>query len=205
MLHAGLTGSIAVGKSFVLGVFGELGCHTADADAIAREVVAPEREGWQLIRRHFGTNVFDDAGELNRAKLGAVVFADKAKRELLNSLLHPIIINRQQELMREWEMKDARGVSVIEAALIIEAGGQSRFDKLIVVQCREEVQIERLIRRNKLSAAEAEQRITSQMSQAEKLKHADFVIDSSDGFAAARAQTEKVFHQLKRLASNASA
>src|SRR5436190_3832445 len=102
MLKVGLTGSIAVGKSFVLGVLAELGCHVIDADAIAREVVEPGTKGLKSIHHAFGDAILSADGTLDRAKLGAVVFADEAQRTLLNSLLHPLIIAAQDDRIRKF-------------------------------------------------------------------------------------------------------
>ncbi|HMG76940.1 MAG TPA: dephospho-CoA kinase [Pyrinomonadaceae bacterium] len=199
MLKVGLTGSIAVGKSFVLGVLAQLGCRILDADATAREVVAPGTPGLNAVLGAFGSEILREDGALDRARLGAIVFSDEEKRRLLNSILHPFIITAQDDQIRRWETEDSRGIAVVDAALMIESGGYRRFDKLIVVHCRPEVQLERLISRDGLSPQEAERRIAAQMSQEEKIKHADFLIDTSEGFESARTQTEAVFRQLSVL------
>jgi dephospho-CoA kinase len=200
MLKVGLTGSIAVGKSYVLGVLAELGCKVLDADITAREVVAPGTPGLAAVVAEFGPEVLNQDGSLARSELGRIVFADQDKRERLNSILHPRIIAAQDVLMQEWEQRNPHGVAVIDAALMIESGGYLRFDKLIVVHCRPEVQLQRLISREGLSRAEAEQRIAAQMPQKEKKQYADFLIDTSDGFESARRQTESVFDQLRHMA-----
>lgn len=200
MLRVGLTGSIAVGKSYVSGVLSELGCRVVDADVVARRVVEPGAEGLRRIVEEFGEGVLRPDGTLDRARLGAVVFRDEAKRELLNSLLHPLIIAEQDELLRRWEQEEPRGVGVVDAALMIESGGHGRFDKLVVVHCRPEVQLERLVRRNGLSREEAAARITAQMPQEEKLRYADFKIDTSGSFEETRRQTEEVYAGLRELA-----
>ena len=199
MLKVGLTGSIAVGKSFVLGVLAELGCHVLDADATAREVVAPGTPGLKAVVDAFGDEILNSDGELDRAKLGAIVFADEAKRLQLNSLLHPFIISAQDEQMRQWEQEDSQGIAVVDAALMIESGGYRRFDKLVVVHCSPEVQLERLMTRDGLTRADAGQRIGAQMSQEEKKTCADFLIDTSEGFNSTRQQTESLFHKLSAL------
>ena len=199
MLRVGLTGSIAVGKSFVSDVLAELGCRRLDADQTARAVVAPGSPGLARVVEQFGADVLTSDGSLDRAKLGALVFADSDQRTLLNSILHPYIIAQQDEQLREWETADPNGIAVVDAALMIESGGYKRFDKLIVVHCRAEVQLERLMIRDGLSRSDAEQRIAAQMPQEEKLKFADYRIDTSDGFAAARGQTIEVFAKLNEL------
>lgn len=199
MLKVGLTGSIAVGKSFVLGVLAELGCHVIDADKIAREVVEPETEGLKLVREYFGEGVLKPDGTLDRAKLGTIIFDDEEKRTKLNSILHPLIIAAQNRLISEWEKKDPAGIVVIDAALMIESGGYRRLDKLIVVHCRPETQLQRLMTRNGLTRDEAERRIRSQMPQEEKKKYADFLIDTSGDFADTRAQGKAVYEQLQQI------
>ena len=202
MLRVGLTGSIAVGKSFVASVFTELGCHVLDADQTAREVVMPGTPGLKALVHEFGDEILNVDGTLDRKALGALVFADEEKRQRLNFLLHPFIIARQDEILNEWESEDPRGIGIVDAALMIESGGYKRFDKLIVVHCRPEVQLERLMLRDKLSHAEAQRRIDSQMPQEEKQKFADYLIDTSDGFDLTRQQTVKVHTALLRLAGN---
>lgn len=197
MLRVGLTGSIAVGKSFVAGVFAELGCHVLDADQTAREVVQPGSAGLQSVAKAFGDEILNADGTLNRQQMGALVFADEAKRLQLNQILHPFIIARQDEILREWEKEDPDGIGIVDAALMIESGGYRRFDKLIVVHCRPEVQLERLMLRNGLSREEAQWRIDAQMSQEEKQRFADYLIDTSDGFEPAKKRTIEVYEQLR--------
>jgi dephospho-CoA kinase len=199
MLRVGLTGSIAVGKSFVTSVFAELGCRVIDADLTAREVVRPGTPGLQAVAAAFGEEVLKPDGSMDRERVGAIIFGNNEKRQQLNAILHPYIIERQDEILNAWEQEDPGGIGIVDAALMIESGGYKRFDKLIVVHCRPEVQIERLMLRNKLTLAEAHERILSQMSQAEKQRFADFLIDTSDGFELTRTRTIEVFEKLKLL------
>ena len=200
MLRVGLTGSIGVGKTFVAGIFAELGCHVLDADDVAREVVAPGSEALKRVVEKFGAAILHSDGTLDRQKLGAIVFANPEKRLLLNSLLHPYIIAQQDQLLREWEAEDSNGIGIVDAALMIESGGSKRFNKLIVVHCRPEIQLSRLMTRNNLSREEAERRINSQMSQEEKKAFADYLIDTSEGFEATRKRTEEVYEELRNSA-----
>ena len=199
MLKVGLTGSIAVGKSFVCEVFRELGAFVLDADLTAREVVAPETKGWRLIIEHFGSNILLPNNELDRAKLGAIVFADEPKRQLLNSIVHPLVVETQNDWLRARETENPDGVAIIDAALMIESGGYNRFDKIIVVWCDSAIQLQRLMTRNNLSATEALKRIRAQMPQEEKKRYADFTIDTSGGFDTAREQAMRIYEQLKLL------
>ena len=199
MLRVGLTGSIGVGKTFVASVFVELGCHVLDADQTAREVVMPGTPGLKALTESFGEEILNPDGTLNRKQLGAVVFNDESQRQRLNHILHPFIMVRQDEIMNAWEAEDPDGIGIIDAALMIESGGYKRFDKLIVVHCRPEVQLERLMLRDKLSRDEALRRINSQMPQEEKQQFADYLIDTSDGFELTRARTVEIYQQLIRV------
>ena len=200
MLRVGLTGSIAVGKSFVSSVLAELGCHVLDADQTAREMVAPGSAGLGAVVEAFGAGVLGEDGALDRARLGAIVFADAAKRQLLNSILHPLIIAAQDEWMRARGREDPRGVAVVDAALMIETGSYRRFDKLIVVHCDEAVQLARLMRRDRLAREEAERRIAAQMPQRDKMRHADYLVDTSGTYDDTRAQVVKIYGELRELA-----
>lgn len=200
MLRVGLTGSIGVGKSFVASVFVELGCHVLDADQTAREVVMPGTTGLRALTEAFGEEILNADGTLDRKRLGTLIFADPSKRERLNYILHPFIIARQDEIMNAWEAEDPDGIGIVDAALMIESGGYKRFDKLIVVHCRPEVQLERLMLRDKLSRDEALRRINSQMPQDEKQKFADYLIDTSDGFDLTRDQVARVHQALIKVA-----
>lgn len=201
MLKVGLTGSIAVGKSFVLEVFRELGCNVLDADLAAREVVKPDMPGLNRIVDAFGDEILKPDGTLNRSKLGAIVFADDTKRQLLNSIVHPLVIEKQNEWISSLGETDPDGIAMVDAALMIESGGYKRFDRLIVVWCRPEIQLERLMLRDGLSADEAARRIAAQMSQDEKKSYADYLIDSSDGFERTREQATEIYCELSVLAT----
>jgi dephospho-CoA kinase len=194
VLKVGLTGSIAVGKSFVCEVLRELGAFVLDADQTARDVVAPGSKGLALIAEKFGHDVLTESGELDRARMGAIVFADETKRQLLNSIVHPLVFEAQDAWLAEKTRENERGVAVIDAALMIESCGYKRFTKLIVVWCEPQIMM-----RNNLSEAEAVKRIGAQLPQEEKKRYADFLIDTSGGFENTRRRTIEVFEQLKLL------
>ena len=197
MLKVGLTGSIAVGKTFVCGVFRELGCHVLDADVVARDVVEPGTPGLKRIVEEFGEDVLDGTGSLNRAKMARIVFEDDEKRLLLNSIVHPLVFEFQNRWLADREAEDPDGIAIVDAALMIESGGYKRFDQLIVVWCEPEIQLQRLIDRNRLPEPEARKRIASQMPQSEKKRYADHLIDTSNGFEDTRRQVEEVLEKLK--------
>ena len=201
MLKVGLTGSIAVGKSHVLSIFRELGCYTIDADQSAREVVTPNSEGLKSVVENFGPEVLKPEGSLDRQKLGALVFADEVKRRQLNSILHPLIIAAQDEKIRQIEESDPKGIVMIDAALMIESGGYRRMDKLIVVYCEPEIQLRRLMQRDRWSREIAEARIAAQMPQDEKKTFADLLINTSGDPGQTRAQVEEVYRELRAFAA----
>lgn len=197
MLKVGLTGSIAVGKSFVRNEFGALGCHILDADLTAREVVEPGTEGLRQIVEAFGASVLLPDGGLDRKKLGGIVFEDDAKREVLNQIVHPLVIARQDKWVKQCGLSDPNGIAIVDAALMIESGGYTRFDKLIVVWCKPAIQLNRLMLRDNLSLSEATKRIAAQMPQDEKKRFADLLIDTSAGFDDTRRQVKKVYDSLR--------
>jgi dephospho-CoA kinase len=200
MLKVGLTGGIAIGKSFVSKVFTELGCHVFDADKIARDVVASGTTGFQQVVAEFGSEILAEDGSINRTKLGQIVFGNESKRQRLNAILHPLIIAEQDRLLSEAEAKDPKGIAIIEATLMIETGSYKRLDKIIVVHCDREIQIERLMHRNNYSREEAESRLSAQMPNEEKIKFADIVIDTSGGKEQTRQKVIEAYEQLRALA-----
>ncbi|MGB7069739.1 MAG: dephospho-CoA kinase [Pyrinomonadaceae bacterium] len=197
MLKVGLTGSISVGKSFVCTVFRELGCRVLDADQTAREVVGQGTEGLKSVVNEFGQDILKKNGELDRAKLGALIFADGDKRRALNSIIHPLVIAEQDKWLNEVPSpQESVGISIVDAALMIESGAFKRFDKLIVVWCEYAIQLKRLMLRDSLSKDAAQERISAQMSQDEKKSFADYLIDTSNGFDDTRQRTLDTFREL---------
>ncbi len=197
MLKVGLTGGIATGKSYVLSVLSELGCDVLDADLTAREVVEPGQPAFHEIVAQFGREILAPDGRLDRVKLGAIVFNDAAQREKLNSIVHPKVYEAQAHWLAQVESRNPDAIAIIDAALLIETGSYRRFDKLIVVHCAPQVQLERLMARNHLSCEEATARISSQMPSVEKLKYADYSIDTTRGFEDTQRQVKFIFTQLK--------
>lgn len=200
MLKVGLTGSIAVGKTFVCDVFRELGCHVLDADKTARDVVKKGTPGLAKIVAEFGEEILTADGELDRPKMASIVFADEKSRLLLNSIVHPLVFESQNKWLADREAEDPNGIAIVDAALMIESGGYRRFDKLIVVWCEPDIQFERLMKRDELMEADARKRIASQMPQEEKKRYADLLIDTSGGFETTRVQCRQVHSKLLEFA-----
>jgi dephospho-CoA kinase len=177
----GLTGGIASGKSTVGKRLGERGAVIVDADVLAREVVEPGTAGLAEIERVFGPSVIADDGSLDRPALGAIIFADPARREQLNTITHPAIWNRAKELFDAATAADPEVVIVYDVPLLAEAVADRpmRFDLIVVVQADVETRIARMVELRGMSRAEAEGRVRAQANDADRLKLADVVIDSN--------------------------
>lgn len=202
MLKVGLTGGIASGKTFVVGLLRDFGCHVLDADATAHQVMEPGQPAHAEIVAHFGAEILDPAGRIDRPRLGAIVFADAAERAALNAIVHPRVYEAQARWLAEVAAGDPGGIAVIDAALMIETGSWRRFDRLVVVHCQPEIQLARLMERNGLTREAAGARIAAQLPVAEKLRYANFTIDTSAGFDDTRRQVELLYRQLRELAAS---
>src|SRR6185369_12802665 len=159
----------------------------------------PGREAYEDIVREFGNEVLALDGSVDRIKLGAIVFADQPRRQRLNEIVHPRVIEEQNRLLEDLQANRPDAIVVIDAALMIESGGYKRFDKLIVVYCDRETQIQRLIERNQIAREDAERRVAAQMSSEEKLSYADYRIDTGGTFEETREQVLEVYNQLVRV------
>ena len=196
-LLVGLTGGIATGKSTVAEVFRRLGCVIIDADALAREVVVPGEPAYADIVAAFGRGILQPDGTLDRQKLGAIVFAAPAKRERLEAITHPRIRERFAERLASLEARDFDGIVIFDAPVMIESGGHTAMDRLVVVVTDAATQAQRLTARDALGAAEAARRIRSQMPLAEKAKLADYVIDNSGDRETTIAEARRVYAALR--------
>jgi len=199
--YFGLTGGVASGKSTVARLLQGLGARIIDADRIGHELLLRASPAtYQELLRGFGNEILDSAGEVDRRRLGAIVFAHPAKLRDLNAILHPRIIARVEALAAQYHGESPGAVIVVDAALLFEAGIGGRFTKVLVVWCRPEQQIERLMAKTGLSRQEAEQRIAAQMPVDQKRRRADYEIDSSGRMENTRAQVEALYPELQRLA-----
>ena len=201
MLKVGLTGGIATGKSYVVSVLRELGCEVIDADAVAHQVMEPGQVAYQDIVAHFGREILAPDQKIDRAKLGAIVFADVDQRQRLNAIVHPRVFEAQAQWMAGIADRHPDAIVIIEAALMIETGSYKRFDKLVVVYCEPELQLARLMERNQLPREQAQARIAAQLPSAEKLKYADYKIDTSLSFEDTRRRVQALYAQLRTLPS----
>ena len=174
-----LTGGIATGKSYVLSRFEEHGVPVVDADKIAREVVEPGMPILEDIIRYFGPQILDSSGRLNRQKLGKIVFSEPDKRRLLESLIHPSILNTIDSWFNSLDQSNHFGLA--EVPLLYETGTQNRFDAVIVTTCSFEEQVRRMVERTGMTNTDAHQRLAAQLSEKlhstdHKIRQADFVI-----------------------------
>ncbi|HET9838528.1 MAG TPA: dephospho-CoA kinase [Candidatus Angelobacter sp.] len=204
MLRVGLTGGIACGKSTVAGIFAELGARVVDADAIVHELYRPGEEVYQELINCFGQEILKPNGEIDRARLATVAF-DGGRVAELNKIVHPAVFRRQEQWIQATVAQDPNALVIVEATLILEAGGRDRFDKIVVVTCKPGQKVQRLARRTGLSEAaagvEVERRTKAQLPDEEKARRADFVIDNSGPLEATRRQVQDVFAKLKALAN----
>jgi len=178
-LLVGLTGSIATGKSTVSRMFAHLGARVIDADLLSREVAMPGQAAYARIVEEFGPQVVQEDGSLDRKALGAIVFADPARRKRLEEITHPAIGARQQRILSVLDEEAFEGVVLWDAALLFESGGVAKMDRVVVFFADPETEVRRLMERDGLREADARARIASQMPIAEKAKLADHVIDNS--------------------------
>jgi dephospho-CoA kinase len=199
MLHVGLTGNIASGKTNARRVFTELGAHAIDADEIAHYLLAPGEEVYRRVVENFGDSIVEGDGTISRKRLGGIVFSDCEKRQLLNALVHPGVRAEVQRRISELEQVHDAGIIIVDAALMVETGSYRGYDKLVVVYCQPALQLDRLMRRGGLTLEEARARIAAQMPVEEKLRVADYRIDTSGTFGQTREKIEAVYRELVLL------
>ena len=197
MLRLGLTGGIASGKSAVAAMLREMGFAVLDADSLAHRLIERGEPAHEEILREFGPAITDASGRINRTQLANVVFADRAKLDRLNAIVHPRVADVVFRQFDEWERNGVRDAAFVEAALLIEAGLDKKLDGLIVAWCKPEQQLERLVARG-LTEAEARRRIAAQLSVEEKLSHATEKIDCSGSLEESRRQVAALAAKLRR-------
>lgn len=195
-LLVGLTGSIATGKSTVSRMFAHLGARVLDADVLAREVVMPGQPAYLKIVEEFGPEVVQEDGTLDRKALGAIVFADPARRKRLEEITHPAIAARQQRILSVLDEEAFEGIVIWDVALLFETGGVARMDRVVVVATDPETELARLMARDGMAETAARARMASQMPVAEKAKRAHYVIDNSADRAHTERQVKTVYEAL---------
>jgi dephospho-CoA kinase len=197
MLKVGLTGGMACGKSFVAAALAELGCHIVEADEVAHEVIAPGGEAYDAVVTAFGTEILDEHKRIDRSLLAAKVFGDPAQLDRLNAIVHPAVRTRALREFAAIEARDPHAIVIYVAAILIESGAYREVDKIVVVSCAREQQIERAMSRPGASQASVLARLDRQMSLEKKKEFADYIIDTSGDRENTLQQTEVVCQQLK--------
>jgi dephospho-CoA kinase len=199
MLKVGLTGGLASGKTLVGEALESMGCLLIQADRLGHEALEPGGEAFEPVAGEFGREILGPDGRIDRRLLAAAVFDCPERLAVLNSLVHPVVVRREEEIMAAFAARQPQVIVVVETAILIETGSFRRFDKLVLVACDEPEQIRRAMRRDGITEAEAHARLASQMPLSEKRKYADFVIDTSGDKAETLRQTRQVYESLRRL------
>ena len=199
MLKVGLTGGLACGKTFVGEALASYGCLLIHADELGHQALARGGEAYDAVVREFGSDILASTGEIDRRALAAHAFGSAERLARLNALVHPPVIRREEELVKEFAARHPDGIAVVEAAILIETGSHKRFDRIILVTCSEEQQVERAMRREGAQLADVHSRLSRQMPLADKQKFADFVIDTSGEKENTLRQTRVIYESLRRI------
>ena len=199
MLKVGLTGGIACGKTFVGEEFARLGCLLVQADEIGHAVLLRGGEAYRPVVDEFGEEILLPDGEIDRRALAARVFGAPERLSTLNALVHPSVFRREDRLIAEFAATHPRGIAIVEAAILIETGSYKRFDRMVLVTCPEEMQVERAMRRPGAVEGDVRARISRQMPLEEKRKFAHFVINASGEKENTLRQTRAVYEALRSI------
>jgi dephospho-CoA kinase len=197
VLRVGLTGGIGAGKSEVSRRLAVQGAVVIDADAIAREVMAPGTEGLAAVTAEFGAGVLRQDGGLDRERLGEIVFADPAMLQRLNGIVHPLVGQRMAELEKD---AGTGAIIVHDVPLLAENNLGSGYDLVVVVDAPRHIQLDRLIRQRGMSPDQAEARMAAQASREKRLAIADLVVDNSSSLAELDRQVGDLWVELRRRA-----
>jgi dephospho-CoA kinase len=198
ILRVGLTGGIASGKSTISRAFAGLGCVTIDADAVVTRLYRPGEAGHVALVQAYGLEILRPNGEVDRQKLADVAFVDAESSKKLNALIHPLVADAEEAILQAEiaRFPERDRIFVIEATLLLEAGGRARHDRIVVIDTPPELQIERGIARG-MTREEVTRRIAHQMPREERLRHADYVIDNRVDARTAEIETHRVFNRLQ--------
>jgi dephospho-CoA kinase len=199
MLKVGLTGGLACGKSLVGKALADMGCHLLEADQLGHEALLPGGAAYDDAIREFGPAIVGSDGRIDRKALAALVFRRPERLAVLNSFVHPAVFRQEVEWLARVHAADPQAIAVVEAAILIETGSYRSFDKLIVVTCREEQQVERALARDGATREEVLGRLSRQMPLEQKRGFADFVIDASGAKEETLRQTRAVYESLRRI------
>jgi dephospho-CoA kinase len=206
LLKVGLTGGVACGKSTIAEMLAKRGAYVIRADEVAHKLMEPGQSVYEAVVAHFGQEILNPDQTISRPKLAALAFQGHIQE--LNSLVHPAVVKFQDDWMQEVGRKDPHAIAIVEAALILEAGAKSHFDKLVVVLCDLEQKVERFANRTGMSLqqarSEVERRMAAQWSDEDKAAAADYVFDNSGSLEHAESQSAKLWEQLRAAESATS-
>ena len=195
----GLTGGMGSGKSLAAKFFAEQGAHIIDADQLSRELVRPGHPALKEIVDAFGEDILELSGNLDREALAKIIFDDTENKSALEEILHLKVIVREQEKYLCIISSDPSAIVIVDAALLIESGNYKNVDKVIVVQSREEQQIQRILSRGFQSYDQAIARIKNQMSFEEKSKYADYILDNQSQAEELRKKVQEIYTNLLNI------
>ncbi len=199
MLIIGITGGVGTGKTTAARIFKELGALVLDADVIAHRLIEPRRKVWRKIKGNFGSGILNKGGTINRRALAEVAFSNKKCLKRLCEIIHPLVYKEIEGQLNKIKKANPNAVVVLDIPLLLESGGKSKVDKLIVVRSKRSIQIRRASKKLGLSYAQILQRIRAQMPLQEKIRAADFVIDNSGRLNSTRKQAVKIWKALVRM------
>ena len=194
MFLIGLTGGIAAGKSTVASIWVSLGAIEIDADVLAREVIKPGSAGLAKIKEHFGESVFDDSGSLDRKALGEIVFNNEAQRKVLESIVHPLVRQRAQEILKSVPNDS---IVIYTVPLLVEANVELPFDVIVSVEAPESERAQRLVSSRAMTLEQALARIKSQASAVERAAKADHILNSNQSLAGLTADASRLFESFR--------
>ena len=204
MLIAGLTGGIASGKSTVSAYFADAGAYIIDADTIARDVVKRGMPAYDEIISYFGTTILMPDGDIDRKRLGSIIFNTPDKKARLNAIVHPHVFKHTKEKTATIANQHPEAVIILDIPLLFETAMDRDMAEVIVVYAPESIQLQRLMERDGIDRKAAMARIRSQMPIEEKRKQATIVIDNSGSRSASRRQAQDVYKRLKRMAADSN-
>lgn len=202
MIKVGLTGGYASGKTFVASELERLGCHLIYADRLGHAALEPGGAAYEAVLGVFGPSILNHDGELDRKKLASIVFEDPDLLTQLEGIVHPTVFQLEQQILASYSESDPTGITVVEAAILIEAGRSDIYDRLIVTVCSLETQIARAMRRDGVTREEALSRIRKQMPLEAKKAFADYVIDTDAEKQATLLKVRELYDELKKVAEN---
>ena len=195
----GLTGSIGSGKSLAATYFKELGACIIDADSLSKQLVEPGEAAWKKIAEEFGADYFNHDQSLKRKKIAAEVFKDDEKRGLLEKIIHHRVLAEEQNLYHAYKRSNPEAVVIVDSPLLIESENYMNMDKVIIIKCSTELQIQRAMERNGNYHADVKNRLKTQMPLAKKLKYADYVLNNIGTREELKSQVCTLYKELQRL------